>query len=205
MAQTLFGRVRSGIAVLVVLAVAFGPAMSTSIIAQNTGAVRGFLLQNDEATRIAGAQVTVIDVRSGDRFTSNLTGDNGAYEITGLAPGTYDLGIEVAGAVYVTDSLVEVGEGQTVTLSFTLQPKEPNRKLAGSATTPQGTAAALTFDSTAAGASASSAAGAAASGGVTPWYQTWWAYTIYAVGGAGLLWWAFDDDDDDPNRSASQP
>jgi len=205
MAQTLFGRARSGIAVLVVLAVAFGPALSTSIIAQSTAAVRGFLLQNDEATRIAGATVTVIDVRTGARHTRNISGDNGAYEITGLPAGTYDLGIEVAGAVYVTDSLVEVAEGQTVTLSFSLQPKDPNRKLAGTSTTPQGTAIALTGDSSAAGAAAASAEGAAATtGSVTPWYQTWWAYTIYGVGGAALLWWAFDDDDD-PNRSASQP
>ena len=204
MAHNLLGRARSGIAVFVVLAIAFGPAVSTSVIAENNGAVRGFLLQNDEATRIAGAKVTVIDVRTGDRHTSNVTGDNGAYEITGLPTGTYDLGIEVAGAVYVTDSLVEVGEGQTVTLSFTLQPKEPNRKLAGTATTPQGTASALTFDSTAAGASAASATSAAASGAVTPWYQTWWAYTIYGVGGAGILYAALKDDDDPP-RSASQP
>jgi len=205
MAQNLLGRARSGIAVFVVLAMAFGPAVSTSVMAQNGGGgVRGFLLQNDEATRIAGAKVTVIDVRTGDRHTSNITGDNGAFEISGLPAGTYDLGIEVAGAVYVTDSLVEVGEGQMVTLSFTLQPKEPNRKLAGTATTPQGTANALTFDGSAAGASAASATSAAASGAVTPWYATWWGITIESVVGAGILYWAFDDDDD-PNRSASQP
>lgn len=203
MAHNLHGRARTGIAAFIVLALAFGPAVSTSVIAENDGAVRGFLLQNDEATRIAGAKVTVIDVRTGDRFSSNVTGDNGAFEVTGLPGGTYDLGIEVAGSVYVTDSLVEVAEGQTVTLSFSLQPKEPNRKLAGTATTPQGTASALTFDGSAAGASASSASSAAASGAIKPWYQTWWAYTIYGVAGAGLVWWALDDDD--PSSCASQP
>ncbi len=205
MAQNLLGRARSGIAVFVLLAMALGPAVSTPILAENGGAgVRGFLLQNDEVTRIAGAKVTVIDVRTGDRYSSNITGDNGAYEVTGIPAGTYDLGIEVSGAVYVTDSLVEVSDGQLVTLSFTLQPKDPNRKLAGTATTPQGTAKALAFDSSVAGASAASAASSAASGAVTPWYQTWWGITAYSVAGAGVLYWIFDDDDDD-NRSSSQP
>ncbi len=197
MAQHLLGRARSGFAVFVLLAMTLGPAVSTPIMAEGEGGgIRGFLLQNDEATRIAGAKVTAIDVRSGDRYSSNVTGDNGAFEVAGLPPGTYDLGIEVAAAVYVTDSLVEVLEGQVVTISFTLQPKDPDRKLAGTATTPQGTAVALTFDSSAAGASAASAASAAASGTVTPWYQTWVAYTAYSFLGAGLLFVIFDDDDD---------
>ncbi len=205
MAHNLFGRARSGIAIFVLLVLALGPALSTPIVAQDGGTgVRGFLLQNDEVTRVAGAKVTLIDVRTGDRYSSNISGEDGTYEISGIPPGTYDLGIEVAGAVYVTDSLVEVGEGQMVILSFSLQPKDPARELAGTETTPQGTAAALTFDGSAAGASAASAASSAASGAVTPWYQTWWGITLYSVGGAGALFAIFDDDDD-PNTCVSQP
>jgi hypothetical protein len=204
MALNLLRRARPGIAVAVVLIMAFGPAVTTPVLAQGGGGgVRGFLMQDDQVTRITGAKVTVIDVRTGERHSSNITGDNGAYEITGLPAGTYDLGIEIGGAVYVTDSLVEVGEGQMVTLSFTLQPKEPNRKLAGTTATPQGTAAALTYDSTAGGAAAAAAAGGAAAGS-TPWYATWWGITIETLAAAGFLYWAFDDDEDD-NRSASQP
>ena len=205
MALNLLGRARSGLAVFGLLAMALGPAVSTTIVAQNGGAgLRGFLLQNDEVTRIAGAKVTIIDVRTGDRYSSNITGDSGAYEVSGIPPGTYDLGIEVAGAVYVTDSLIEVGEGQMVTLSFTLQPKDSNRTLPGTATTPQGTASALTFDSSAAGASAASAASSAASGSVTPWYATWWGITVLSAAAAGTMYWAFADDND-TRTCASQP
>lgn len=213
---TLTGKV-PGLVIPLVLALALGPALAVPARAQGagekatgelatdetamdeampggapSGMIRGFLLQDDQATRIPGATVTAIDIRTGTRYPSNITGDNGAYEILNLPPGTYDLGIEVAGAVYVTDSLVEVAEGQRVTLSFALQPKKPNRKVAGIDQPPEGTASALTFqgpgiDLTAAGGKSF----ASSPGGITLW----------SIIGAGVLYAVFSNNDEDVSPS----
>jgi hypothetical protein len=55
---------------------------------------------------------------------SARTGDNGAYEIAGMPPGTYDIAIDTKDDnIYVTDSLIDLSERQHLTLSFSLKPK----------------------------------------------------------------------------------
>jgi hypothetical protein len=103
---------------------ALGPGAAGPLgAADGPGVMRGVLFRQDETTRLSGATVTAINVRTGRRYLSNHTGDNGAYEITGLPAGTYDLAIESADRVYVTDILVELAEAQRVYLSFALQPR----------------------------------------------------------------------------------
>jgi len=87
---------------------------------EGLGSIRGLLFKEDETTRLAGATVTAINVRTGRRYVSNFTGDNGAYEVTSLPAGTYDLAIDVAGHVYVTDSLVDLAEEQRLYMSFAI-------------------------------------------------------------------------------------
>lgn len=184
---------RFGVSVALAILLALGPGFALPAVAQEEpGLIRGFLLQDDEVTRISGAKVTAINVRTGEKYVSNITGENGAYEITGLPPATYDIGIEVAGAVYVTDSLVEVAAGQKVTLSFGLQPKKPNRKVIGFDQTPEGTAEALTYK----GAGTLVAPSATKSFLTSPG-----GITLLSILGAGLLYVIFDDDDDDVSPS----
>jgi hypothetical protein len=89
---------------------------------EGLGSIRGVLFKEDEVTRISGSTVTAINVRTGRRYVSNFTGDNGAYEVGDLPAGTYDLAIDAAGRVYVTDNLVDLAEGQRLYLSFSLRP-----------------------------------------------------------------------------------
>ena len=185
MAMSDLGRARPGVVVYVVLTLALGPAFWAPVSAvEGGGVIWGFLLQDDTVTRLAGAKVTVINVATGDKFVSNVTGGNGAYEVSGLPPGTYDLGVEMAGAVYVIDSLVEVAENQRVTLSLSLQPKKPDRKLAGDEEMPVGTAVALTFK------------GAPTAATRDGFWASRGGITLLSVLGAGVLFVIFDDDGD---------
>ena len=90
---------------------------------EDPGAIRGVIFKPDETSRLAGVVVTAINVKTGRRYGSNHTGENGAYEIAALPAGTYDLAIESGDHLYVTDALIDLAEGQRLYLSFSLQPK----------------------------------------------------------------------------------
>jgi carboxypeptidase family protein len=85
------------------------------------GTIRGILYTEDEVTRLAGATVTAINVKTGRRYISNHTGKNGAYEVTELPPGTYDVTIDSNNRIYVTDALVDLAENQRLYLSFAVR------------------------------------------------------------------------------------
>ena len=92
-------------------------------IQEGLASIRGVLFRSDETTRIKGATVTAINTRTGRRYVSNYTGENGAYEVKDLPAGTYDIAIESSDRLYVTDSLVDLSEKQRLYLSFALQAK----------------------------------------------------------------------------------
>ena len=92
-------------------------------IQEGLASIRGVLFRSDETTRIKGATVTAINTRTGRRYVSNYTGENGAYEVKELPAGTYDIAIESSDRLYVTDSLVDLSEKQRLYLSFALQAK----------------------------------------------------------------------------------
>jgi hypothetical protein len=108
----------------------------TAPIQEGLASIRGVLFRADETTRIKGATVTAINTRTGRRYISNYTGENGAYEVKELPAGTYDIAIESSERVYVTDSLVDLAEKQRLYLSFSLQPKGAAAPGAGSGTGP---------------------------------------------------------------------
>ena len=114
---------RGPVGVCLALWLALGPAaVETASAADGEGIIRGVLYREDETTRLPGASVTAINVKTGRRYVSNHTGDNGAYQIAGLPAGTYDLAIEATDRLYVTDNLVEMVDAQRVYLSFAIRP-----------------------------------------------------------------------------------
>ena len=117
---------RRGIAAILAFGLLFGPGASVfASPAPGGGVIRGIIYRMDETTRLAGTVVTAINVSTGRRYASNYTGDNGAYEITELPAGTYDIAIEAQDQrVYVTNSLIDLAERQRLYLSFSLKPKE---------------------------------------------------------------------------------
>ena len=92
-------------------------------VQEGLASIRGVLFRSDETTRIKGATVTAINTRTGRRYISNYTGENGAYEVKDLPAGTYDIAIESSDRLYVTESLVDLAEKQRLYLSFSLQAK----------------------------------------------------------------------------------
>lgn len=128
---------RRSLAASVAICLAFGPGFVTPARAQSAaeeighGAIRGTLYQADEKTPLSGAKVIAINVRTGRQFTSEPTGENGSYAVTGLTGGTYDVIVEVGGNLFVVDNIVDLSPGEGVSRSFAVQPQRPaNRKIA---------------------------------------------------------------------------
>ena len=134
------------LAVVVMFSLALGPGLSDSRAAQPSsaetghGSIHGTLYQTDESTRLAGAKVTAINVRTGRQYTSNVTSDNGDYEVQGLPAGTYDVVIEVAGNVFVADHILDLGPGEGVSKSYSVQPQRPANRLVAKMPPPKGSA-----------------------------------------------------------------
>jgi len=129
---------RGPLALVVSMCLVFGPALTAARAAQASpeeetgrGSLHGTLYQPDEKGALAGAKVTAINVRSGKAYTSNVTTENGNYDIDRLPAGTYDVVIEIGGNIFVTDRIIDVGPGESVSKSYSVQPQRPaNRKIA---------------------------------------------------------------------------
>ena len=137
---------RRTLAAVVTLSLVIGPGFAPPAGAQDAaeevghGAIRGTLFQADEKTPLAGAKVIAINVRTGRQFTSEPTTEGGAYAVTGLTGGTYDIVLEVGGNLFVVDNIVDISPGEGVSRSFSVQPQRPaNRKIAKMAA-PKGSA-----------------------------------------------------------------
>lgn len=105
-------------------ALAFPVVPALAAAGEGFGVIHGYVYRSDETTRLVGAQIAAINVNTGRRYLSARTGENGAYEIAGIPPGTYDLAIDTKDEnIYVTDSLIDLNEKQHLTLSFALKPK----------------------------------------------------------------------------------
>jgi hypothetical protein len=125
------------LAAIMTLSLVLGPGFVPPAGAQDAaeevghGAIRGTLYQADEKTPLAGGKVIAINLRTGRQFTSEPTGENGSYAVTGLTGGTYDVVVEVGGNLFVVDNIVDLAPGEGVSRSFSVQPQRPaNRKIA---------------------------------------------------------------------------
>jgi hypothetical protein len=117
---------RSFPALLLLAAWLLPSGLSRAVAAGEEGPalIHGIIYRGDEVTRLAGAQVTAINVRTGRRYSSVYTGTNGAYEIAGLPAGTYDIAIDTPDSnLYVTDGLIDLSGNQRLLLSLSLKRK----------------------------------------------------------------------------------
>ena len=137
---------RRTLAVVVMVSLAFGPGFIAPVQAQSAaeeighGSIRGTLFQSDEKTPLAGAKVIAINVRTGRQFTSEPTTEGGAYAVTGMTGGTYDVVVEVGGNLFVVDNIVDLSPGEGVSRSFSVQPQRPANRKISKLPMPQGSA-----------------------------------------------------------------
>ena len=126
---------RRALSLVVSFGLLCGPALTVARAMQDEevghGSIHGTLYQADEKEHLAGAKVTAINVKTSKQYASEITTDNGNYDINRLPAGTYDVVIEVAGNIFVTDHIIDVGPGESVSKSYSVQPQRPaNRKIA---------------------------------------------------------------------------
>jgi hypothetical protein len=107
---------------------------------EGKGVIRGHLYLSDGKTRLAGARATAVNVTTSKPYSSAETSENGAYEITGLPGGSYDLVIELTAEVFVADNLVDLRPSETVTLSFAVEPRRPANRMVPGMGRPTGSA-----------------------------------------------------------------
>jgi hypothetical protein len=138
---------RGALVLVLSLCLASVPALTTLGAAQvagdaevGHGSIHGTLFQPDEKGNLAGGKVTAINVRTGKQYTSNLTTDNGNYDINGLPAGAYDVVIEAGGSLFVADHLLDVGPGESVSKSYSVQPSRPANRVIPKMRAPQGSA-----------------------------------------------------------------
>ena len=87
---------------------------------QSTGQINGTVTDSTGAV-VRGAKVTATNPATGFARPT-ATGDTGAYTITLLPPGTYDVTFEASNFATVQQKGIAVAVGQSVTLNATLKP-----------------------------------------------------------------------------------
>ncbi|MFQ5890502.1 MAG: carboxypeptidase-like regulatory domain-containing protein [Gemmatimonadota bacterium] len=179
------------LATLLTLLMALGPPFASHVPAQaGGGSIRGIIYESDGTTRLVGATVMAIDVKTGTRYTSDLTGENGAYRIAGLPAGTYDVVVESGGILFVAANLIDLGRNQQFSVSYSIQPQKPASREIEGLPSPAG-AAELVGEFRGVG-----PAGAARE---SFWTSPWGIVTIGVIAlGVGLL---VGDDDEDGSPS----
>jgi hypothetical protein len=192
---------RGALAAVLLLNLAAGPMLAVPAAAQadQGGAIRGVLYQQDGRGKLGGAKALAVDVKTGKQYSSGVTGDVGSYEITGLPAGTYDLAIDVGGDIYIADNLIELAPGQKLSLSYSVQPRRPANRSVRGLKEPKGAAGVVgIFKGTGMANAFAKQAGATfwqSPGGVV-------LLTVLGAGAAVAIYNAIDDDDKDASPSS---
>jgi len=137
-----FSRLYRSVGWIMALLLMLGPGLASVAQAQEGGgAIHGVLYQQDEKSRLMGAQVAAINVTTGQHYVSNVTGQNGVYEITGLPQGTFDIVVQSGGNIYVAENLIDLEKNQRLSLSYAVQPTKPANREIKNMPPPSGAAA----------------------------------------------------------------
>jgi uncharacterized membrane protein len=100
---------------LVILSVLFCFVLATALVAQNSGALRGRVV--DPSGAVVPNAVISAKSSTGQEMTATSTGD-GSYEIKGLAPGQYSISVSAKGFAAFTKSVTVAAARQTLDIAL---------------------------------------------------------------------------------------
>ncbi len=133
MLTSLLRNVQPPLAIFLALSLMLAPGVAIPTAAQEGQAgLRGVIYQTDGSSKQAGAKVTAINVKTRKQYVSNVTGEDGSYEVSGMPAGSYDVAIDTGEGMFIADNLVDLNQNQHLSVSYSVQPMRPaNRKVAG--------------------------------------------------------------------------
>ena len=99
-------------------------AQHTPDDAQGTAKITGKVVDSD-GREVRGARVLAVHLSSSRVFAGEPSRGNGEYVITGLPYGYYDLAVEIAEEIYVSNRIVNIAPAGTAAVIFTLVPFDP--------------------------------------------------------------------------------
>jgi len=85
--------------------------------------IQGSIFAADGLTAVSGVSVKAANLETRQVYTSGATSQDGAYKLTGLPDGTYDLAVQTGDGLYVADVLVEAKSSQPTLVSLALSPQ----------------------------------------------------------------------------------
>ena len=129
--------VRKSIACLLVAALSAAAVPSRAAQATPTATVAGTVISAGHAAPVAGAVVVVRDA-SGNAISSEPTAADGAYAVTGIAPGVETLSLQTRDGAYAIDTPITLapGESRTVHLAMRAESDDDKKKKKGAAAVP---------------------------------------------------------------------
>jgi hypothetical protein len=88
------------------------------------GNLKGFIYKADGKKPLWGAQVVLKNMKTGQKFESNVTDSVGDYKLSDIPEGDYQVKIFVKDKNYevkTVDFLIKIRDGKTTTISFSLK------------------------------------------------------------------------------------
>jgi len=92
---------------------------ASAVSAQTTGVIQG-VINDDSGQAVSSVYVVAVSATAGGKQFIAATGSNGAFSISGVAPGTYSVCVQEPGGAHLDPCLwaapvrVQVAAGQTV-------------------------------------------------------------------------------------------
>ncbi len=114
-------RIRALVAASLAFLVAF--PLAPACDAAPAASLGGRIVSAGTDAPLAGARLHVADGRSGRIVTSGVTGADGAFEVAGLEPASYDLAVESRGGLYVVETPVRLAGGERRSIQLAVSPQ----------------------------------------------------------------------------------